>query len=427
MIVANTAARADLNRSVKTGVAFYAPLKSPSHPNPSGDRKIARLFICALEQAGYHVDLASQLRSFDKVGNAPRQQRLIDLAKKEARRIMRRWQQQGFTPQAWFTYHLYYKAPDLIGPIICQTLNIPYIVAEASWAEKRANGPWALYHQQVALGLKLASKVVCINPRDKIALADFYGNRSASRLVTLNAFIDDLPTSHGNTLVRHCGISHNSAATNAVATNKVIPGDLTRQDLADEYGLDINLPWLITIAMMRSGDKHSSYLQLSSVVDLLQQPYQLLIIGEGVMQTEVQALFTQHKQVKFAGAVENSQIRQLLPYFELLVWPAINEALGMIFLEAQQAGVAVVAGDQGGVSSIVSNNVTGILVDAHNADALSLAVDNLLTEPEKLNTMKQAAIEYVASHHSIDASALQLKLVIEGAISSVDLKDKTQS
>ncbi|GIC75808.1 glycosyltransferase family 4 protein [Moritella sp. F3] len=437
--MANTAARAGLNRRVKIGVAFYAPLKSPSHPNPSGDRKIARLFIRALEQAGYHVELASQLRSFDKAGDVLRQQRLIDLAKKEAGRIMRRWHQQSFTPQAWFTYHLYYKAPDLIGPIICQSLNIPYIVAEASWAEKRAVGGWALYHQQVATGLKLASKVVCINPRDKIALTDFYDDffpktyaasytgslvKSNSPLVSLNAFIDDLP-------VRHSSISHSCIPHKTTAMNKVVPGCVTRQDLADLYGLDINLPWLITIAMMRSGDKFSSYQQLSTVVDLLQQPYQLLIIGEGVMQPEVQALFTQHKQVKFAGAVENSQIRQLLPHFELLVWPAINEALGMIFLEAQQAGVAVVAGDQGGVSSIVSNNVTGILVDAYDASALSLAVDNLLTDPAQLNAMKQAAIQYVALHHSIDASALQLKLVIEEAIyeaiESTDLKDNTPS
>jgi len=50
----------------KAGIAFYAPLKSPLHPTPSGDRRIARLFINALEQGGYHVELASQLRTFDK-------------------------------------------------------------------------------------------------------------------------------------------------------------------------------------------------------------------------------------------------------------------------------------------------------------------------------------------------------------------------
>jgi len=374
-------------------IAFYAPLKSPLHPTPSGDREIARLFIRALEQAGFHVDLASQLRTFDKNGDNLRQQRLLAIAQKEATRVMRRWQQQGFSPQAWFSYHLYYKAPDLLGPIICKALNIPYIVAEASWAEKRANGPWALYHQQVAYGLEIASKVICINPKDKIALRSFYARMShgkRSRLVSLNTFIDDVPT-------------NNHPA---------------RDDVAKKYGLDGKRPWLVTVAMMRSGDKYSSYQQLSAVVDKLQQPYQLLIIGGGVMQAEVQALFAQHQQVKFAGALENSQIRQLLSHFELLVWPAINEALGMVFLEAQQAGVAIVAGEQGGVSSIVKNQVTGILVDAYDAEEMSRTIDGLLANPAQLQLMKQAATNYVIQHHSIAASAKQLNDVFDGVISN---------
>jgi len=400
--------------SVKTGIAFYAPLKSPLHPIPSGDREIARLFIRALEQGGYHVELASQLRTFDKRGDSYRQQRLIMIAKKEATRIMRRWNKQGFRPHAWFSYHLYYKAPDLIGPIICQALDIPYIVAEASWAEKRAKGGWASYHQQVATGLKLASKVICINPRDKIALVDFYSQRQKkchSPLVSLNVFIDDFPVHHDGYYVNneHSRINKDSGKLTAT---------LTREGIAAKYGLDSHLPWLITVAMMRSGDKYHSYQQLSSVVNLLQQPYQLLIIGDGMMEDEVRTLFVRHRQVKFAGALENSQIRQLLPHFELLVWPAINEALGMIFLEAQQAGVAVVAGDQGGVSSIVNNKVTGILVDAYNAQEMSVTIDSLLKNNEKLKTMKHAAKQYVTQHHSIEASARQLHCVIQGAISN---------
>ncbi|SGY87216.1 Putative uncharacterized protein [Moritella viscosa] len=400
--------------SVKIGLAFYAPLKSPLHPIPSGDRKIARLFIRALEQGGYHVELASQLRTFDKRGDSHRQQRLIIVAKKEATRIMRRWNKQGFKPQAWFSYHLYYKAPDLIGPIICQALHIPYIVAEASWAEKRAKGGWALYHQQVAAGLKLASKVICINPRDKIALVDFYSRSQKqyhSPLVSLNAFIDDHPV---NDEASYVNIEHSQARKNSGELTAI----LTREGIAAKYGLESDLPWLITIAMMRSGDKYHSYQQLSSVADLLQEPHQLLIIGDGVMQAEVRSLFVQHQQVKFAGTLESSQIRELLPHFELLVWPAINEALGMIFLEAQQGGVAVVAGDQGGVSSIVNNHVTGILVDAYNAQEMSVMIDSLLQNHEKLKAMKQAATQYIIQHHSIEASARQLNCVIQDAISN---------
>jgi len=391
----------------KTAVAFYAPLKSPLHPTPSGDRKIARLFIAALEQGGFHVDLASQLRTFDKTGDNHRQQRLIALAEKEAVRVMRRWQKQGFRPQAWFCYHLYYKAPDLLGPIICKALDIPYIVAEASWAEKRANGPWSLYHQQVANALKIASKVISINPRDKVALTDFYTAQQPikhSRLVSQNVFIDDLPKNNDNDDI-------NSEATQSVLT-------LSRDDIARKYGLNTKLPWLITIAMMRVGDKHHSYQQLSRVVDKSEQPYQLLIIGDGVMKTDVHAIFSPHKQVKFAGALDNQQIRQLLPHFDLLVWPAINEALGMIFLEAQQSNVAVVAGDEGGVGSIVKHQVTGILVDAYDPEEMSVTIDALLANPAQLKQMKQAAAHYVIQHHSIAASAIQLNDVIQDAISN---------
>jgi hypothetical protein len=33
-------------------IAFYAPLKAPDHPVPSGDRTIARLLLAALKQGG---------------------------------------------------------------------------------------------------------------------------------------------------------------------------------------------------------------------------------------------------------------------------------------------------------------------------------------------------------------------------------------
>ena len=52
-----------------TRVAFYAPLKPPDHPVPSGDRRMAQLLWQALEAAGARVELASRLRSRDPHGD----------------------------------------------------------------------------------------------------------------------------------------------------------------------------------------------------------------------------------------------------------------------------------------------------------------------------------------------------------------------
>ncbi|HVL74030.1 MAG TPA: hypothetical protein VM434_19325, partial [Beijerinckiaceae bacterium] len=125
-------------------VAFYAPLKSPAHPIPSGDRTMARLLWRALDAAGFASDLASELRTFDPVGDRATQERVRDASFAEADALVARW--RADPPAAWFTYHVYYKAPDWIGPRVAAALDIPYLVTEGSWAGKRAGGPWALGH-----------------------------------------------------------------------------------------------------------------------------------------------------------------------------------------------------------------------------------------------------------------------------------------
>src|SRR3972149_3576414 len=59
-------------RNMPMRIAFYAPLKSPTHGTPSGDRRIAGLFMDALARAGHRVELASTFRSYDAAGAAPR-------------------------------------------------------------------------------------------------------------------------------------------------------------------------------------------------------------------------------------------------------------------------------------------------------------------------------------------------------------------
>src|SRR5690242_12252875 len=98
-------------------VAFYAPLKPADHPTPSGDRRVARLFFDALQMAGHRPFVASRRRSYDGTGDRLRQARLADLAAGDAERLLHLWRQRTATaPELWFTYHLYYKAPDWFGP-----------------------------------------------------------------------------------------------------------------------------------------------------------------------------------------------------------------------------------------------------------------------------------------------------------------------
>ena len=124
-------------------VAFYAPMKPPDHPVPSGDRRMARAFMACSASLGHEVELASRLRSYDR-----RRRRRPAAAARAAGpaaggALSAALSASGTAPDLWFTYHLYHKAPDWLGPSVSRALRIPYVVAEASVAGKQAAGPWA--------------------------------------------------------------------------------------------------------------------------------------------------------------------------------------------------------------------------------------------------------------------------------------------
>jgi hypothetical protein len=174
-------------------IAFHAPLKPPDHPIPSGDRRMAQLLIAALAARGHEVALATRLRSFDRDGDARRQARIAALGARIATRLIARYAaaRPADRPQAWLTYHLYYKAPDWIGPRVADALGIPYVVVEASLAAKRAQGPWHDGHAAVLDALGHAAAVLSFHARDEAALRGAVAE--PGRLHRLRPFLDAQP------------------------------------------------------------------------------------------------------------------------------------------------------------------------------------------------------------------------------------------
>ena len=71
-------------------IAFYAPLKAPDHPVPSGDRRMAGLLLAALRAAGHDATLASRLRGYEGRGNSTCQARIRAAGATEAEALVNR-------------------------------------------------------------------------------------------------------------------------------------------------------------------------------------------------------------------------------------------------------------------------------------------------------------------------------------------------
>lgn len=354
-------------------IAFYAPMKPPDHPVPSGDRYMARMLMAALETAGHRVTLASRLRTWDGDGDPMSQQDCKEQGEAEADRLIEAWRRSGATPDLWFTYHLYYKATDWIGPRVCAALGAPYVVAEASVAYKRVGGPWDLGHKQTLAALSRAALIVTVNPKD------------AERLPEPDK-------------------------------SRLLPPFLDAGRFAEPQEKSNDPPVLVAPAMMRHGDKLASYRLLADALSQIQEiPWTLRIYGDGPARGEVEEAFAGFPEgkVEFCGAAEEEALPELLAACDLCVWPAVNEAYGMALLEAEGAGVPVVAGRSLGVPSVVAEGETGMLVEPNDAAAFAAAVRELLEDPARRAEMGRAAAEKVRRDHGLEAAARTLNSYIQ--------------
>jgi glycosyltransferase involved in cell wall biosynthesis len=374
-------------------VAFYAPMKAPNDPVPSGDRKIARLFLRALADAGHDVELVSRFRSWEGTGDAMRQQRLRDVGCRMAQRLLHRYRNGSGArrPQAWFTYHLYHKAPDWLGPSVSQGLGIPYVVAEASYAPKQTTGPWALGHQAAGAAIARSAAVLALNSDDIPCVLPLLDD--ARRLVPLKPFLD----------------------AREYAPRRESYGN-ARSALQRRFDADADRPWLLTVAMMRYGNKLSCYRLLArALASINDRQVVVWIVGDGPARAQVETAFAgmNRHQVVFAGLQSAEALRDFYAAADLFAWPAVDEPFGMALLEAQAAGLPVIAGASRGVPDIVRDRVSGRLVMPGDAAAFAGAVVELLDDRAGLREMGAAARELAVREHDIGTAAAKLKHVLE--------------
>jgi glycosyltransferase involved in cell wall biosynthesis len=362
-------------------IAFYAPLKPPTHPVPSGDRRIARLLLAALARAGHDVRVVSTFRAYEGAGDPARQDEIRRAAATVEKRLrggmLARWK-----PDLWFTYHLYHKAPDWLGPPLAAALRIPYVIAEAAYAPRRSAGRWPEGLAAVESAVARADMVVFLNPVDSICIRPLM--RASAKALVLDPFLDQEPF--------------------AAARRR---REAHRARLARRWQIPAAPPWLLAVAMMRAGDKLASYRVLAAALARIEaRPWHLIVVGTGEANCAVKALFRGFSaRVHFVGAVRERELPPVYAAADLLVWPAMNEAIGQAVLEAQASGMAAVAGRAGALAAIVADGETGLLVREGDADAFASAVAALLDDPARRARMCEAAAGKVRARHDLARAA----------------------
>ncbi|MBI3371804.1 MAG: glycosyltransferase family 4 protein [Betaproteobacteria bacterium] len=369
-------------------IAFYAPLKPPGGAMSTDHRDAARFLIDALARAGHAVELVSSFRSYDDEGDPDRQVALRDEGVALARRLAAQWRGASRTlrPEMWFTHHVYYKAPDWLGPRVSAELGVPYVIAEASHAPKRAGGRWAIGHDSAADAIRRANLVLCPTRHDVICVEPLVFNRE--RVVRFPPFLDPAPYR------RAAGMR-----------------EAHRASLAAAHRLDPGVPWIMVAATMRQGDEVASYRALAAALACLNDlPWRLVLAGDGPARTEIETEIDAALPGRacFLGELALGELAPVYAASDVCVWPAINETYGRAMLEAQAAGTAVVSCSLRGVPDSVAEGRTGVHVAPGDTQALARVMRMLLLDPSRCAAMGRAAMGFVGEERSVDAAAARL-------------------
>lgn len=136
-------------------------------------------------------------------------------------------------------------------------------------------------------------------------------------------------------------------------------------------------------------------------------PVHLHIVGDGNIADPLKQQAQQlglDAMLTFHGVVANEDLEQLYRDADVFVLPAIvdsrgdTEGLGIVLVEALAFQTPVVACDVGGISDVIRDGETGLLVPQKDADALADAVVKLLDNPELARRLVKAGMAHAQSY-----------------------------
>lgn len=92
-------------------------------------------------------------------------------------------------------------------------------------------------------------------------------------------------------------------------------------------------------------------------------------------------------RVDFLGSVAHHELPFFYSAADVCVMPSYSESFGLVGLEAQACGTPVVGSGVTGLRSVVRDEVSGYLVDSHDAAAYAERIGRLLDNPELARQM----------------------------------------
>ncbi|UCC38729.1 MAG: glycosyltransferase family 4 protein [Candidatus Aminicenantes bacterium] len=151
-----------------------------------------------------------------------------------------------------------------------------------------------------------------------------------------------------------------------------------------------------------------------------------LIVGEGPLRKELEGL-SERLRVKdniiFAGF--RSHIKEILASIDILAMPSLLEGLPLVLLEGMAMAKPIVATKIDGITEVLENGKTGLLVSPESTGELAEAIIEILTNKTKADLLGQNARRLAVEKFSVKKMVEQTEEVYKNLLREKKIFGKT--
>lgn len=207
---------------------------------------------------------------------------------------------------------------------------------------------------------------------------------------------------------------------NAVDTECFHP-DVDGQPVRQQHGIAPDAPLLLFVgALDRAHSFKGVDRLLQAVAQLPREEVRLLIVGDGDLRPEYEALATAlgiTERVVFAGKIAHHALPAYYAAGDVVVLPSTPpESFGMVLVEAAACGKAVIASDIPGVRSVVEDGVTGLLASPDDLSDLVQKMERLLDDPAKRQEYGANGLAKVRAQYTWKQAAQKLEALYQDVL-----------
>lgn len=173
-------------------------------------------------------------------------------------------------------------------------------------------------------------------------------------------------------------------------------------DFLQQMGWD-NKKVIITVGRLQKRKGQDMMIQAMPAILAAHPDTIYAVIGHGECYNELDQLIEQYQlsdNVQLLDNINDQQMIQCYQQCDLFILPNRTidndiEGFGMVLVEAQSCGKAVIAGDSGGTRETMLVDESGLIVDCTSTKNISDAIIPILAEPEKLRSMGEKGRQHV--------------------------------